>query len=149
MTETNIQPNLDVYLRASAPRPARERQWVVIERAERLAAEGRVGDVTVRQWDDRIVIPDDRPESADTPAIEAFETFKFRAEEIDHVIEPFFQEYERAGEREIVFPVICIAVYANEELRRIFPCIDANGANSVWDCLAALENDSEVAGLTD
>lgn len=152
MTETETRPELAIYLRASTPRPAREQQWEVIEQAERLAAEGRVADMTIRHWDDRVTVFDDSSEHTDTrttEALEAFEAFKSRAEEVDHVIEPFFQEHERAGEREIVFPVICIAVYANEKLRRVFPCIDEGGINSVWDCLAALEIDGEVAGLTD
>lgn len=144
MIDSNTQPTLVVYLRASAPLPARERQEEVLERAERLERQGRIADLDVRHWDDRIVLRNGGDET-----VETFEAFKQRAAEIGHTIEPFFQEHERADAREIVFPIICIAVHVEEELRRVFPCRDEEGAYSVWDCLTALETDGELAGLAD
>lgn len=144
MIESNIQPALVVYLRASASLPARERQEEVIERAERLEREGRIADLRVRHWDDRVVVRNGSDET-----VETFEAFKTRAAEIGHTIEPFFQEHERAEAHEIVFPIICIAVHVEEELSRVFPCRDEEGAYSVWDCLTALETDGELAGLAD
>lgn len=144
MIENDTQPVLVVYLRASAPLPARERQEEVIERAERLEREGRIEGLHVRRWDDRVIVRN----GGDEP-VETFETFKERAAEIGHTIEPFFQEHERAGAREIVFPIICIAVHVEEELRRVFPCRDETDAYSVWDCLTALETDGELVGLAD
>ncbi|MEM4782642.1 MAG: hypothetical protein QXG03_13915 [Halalkalicoccus sp.] len=146
MEGQNTAPELTVYLRSSAPFPARDRQEEVIERAERLATEGRIGDVSVRHWNDRVVASD---EVGATDAVETFEAFKSRAEEIGHTIEPFFQEHDRGGVREIVFPIICIAVYVDEELRRVFPCRDDREAYSVWDCLTALETDGAIVGLGD
>ncbi|KYH25186.1 hypothetical protein HAPAU_27700 [Halalkalicoccus paucihalophilus] len=144
MSESNIQPTLVVYLRASASLPARERQEEVIERAEQLETDGRIEGLRVRHWDDRVVVRNGSDES-----IETFETFKERAAAVGHTIEPFFQEHERADAREVVFPIICIAVHVEEELRRVFPCRDEVEAYSVWDCLTALETDGEVVGLAD
>lgn len=146
MLESARQISVVVYLRASAPFPARERQEEVVERVERLAEEGRIDGVDVRRWDDRIVVRDDDDEGG---PVETFEAFKERAAEIDHSIEPFFQEHERAGTREIVFPIVCIVVYVGEELRRVFPCRDEEGIYSVWDCLTTLESGGELADLAD
>lgn len=142
MGETTV-PALTVYLRASAPFPARDRQTEVIERAERLANEGRIERLRVRHWDDRVVA------ETGADAVETFERFKSRAAATGHTIEPFFQEHERANAREIVFPIICIAVHTGEELRRVFPCRDEETAYSVWDCLTALETDGRLVGLSD
>lgn len=144
MTEANTSPELVVYLRSSTPLPARDRQREVIARAEQLERDGRIERVSVRRWEDRVVVGNDSNET-----VETFEAFKSRVEETGHSIEPFFQEHERAGTREIVFPMICIAVHVEEELRRVFPCRDDQGAYSVWDCLTALETDGTVVGLGD
>lgn len=144
MSERITQPTLVVYLRASASLPARERQEEVIERVEQLEVEGRIEGLRVRHWEDRVVIRNGGDET-----VETFETFKERAAEIGHTIEPFFQEHERAGAREIVFPIICIAVHVEDELKRVFPCRDEIEAYSVWDCLTALETDGELVGLAD
>lgn len=143
MSENSTLPVLDVYLRASAPLPARDRQEEVIERAEQLEAEGRIEELRVHRWDDRVVVRNGHD------AVETFETFKTRATEIGHTIEPFFREHERADAREIVFPIICIAVRVEEELKRVFPCRDEVKAYSVWDCLTALETDGELADLAE
>lgn len=139
-----MNPELTVYLRSSTPLPARDRQREVIARAEQLEQEGRIESVRVRRWEDRIVVSNGADET-----VETFEAFKIRAEESGHSIEPFFQEHERAGTREIVFPIICIAVHVGEDLQRIFPCRDENAAYSVWDCLTALETDGKLADLAD
>lgn len=150
MTEHTDRPELTVYLRASPPSVARERQREVVERAERLVETDRVEDVTVRRWDDRVVVSDG-PDTVDGHAIEAFESFKRYAEEVGRSVEPFFQEHERANGRLIVFPVICIAIHVDDELRAVFPSADADRSDvySVWDCLTALETDGEAVELTD
>ena len=144
MTEETTNPELTVYLRSSTPLPARDRQREVVTRAEQLARDGRIESVRVRRWEDRIVVSNGADET-----VETFKAFKSRAAEIGHSIEPFFQEHERAETREIVFPIICIAVHIDEELRRVFPCRDENEAYSVWDCLTALETDGKIVGLAD
>lgn len=156
MTDHPDRPELIVYLRASTPAVARERQREVIERAERLADTDRIGDVTVRRWDDRVIVPDGSDPDAidaevDAHAVEAFESFKRRTDETGHSVEPFFQEHDRGDERLIVFPVICIAIHVDDDLRWVFPCADDDRTSvySVWDCLTALETDGEVGGLID
>jgi hypothetical protein len=144
MTEETTNPELTVYLRSSTPLPARDRQREVVVRAEQLEQEGRIESVRVRQWEDRIVV-----ENGDEETVQTFETFKSRAAESGHSIEPFFQEHERAGTREIVVPIICLAVHVGEDLKRVFPCRDENAAYSVWDCLTALETDGKLADLAD
>ncbi|ADJ13784.1 HTH domain-containing protein [Halalkalicoccus jeotgali] len=144
MTTSNASHRIVVYLRASASLPARERQREVIERVERLERQGRIAGLRVRHWDDRVVV-----ENGADGTVETFEAFKARAAEIGHTIEPFFQEHERADAREIVFPIICIAVHSGDELVRVFPCRDETAAYSVWDCLTALETDGELVGLAD
>lgn len=150
MTEHTDRPELTVYLRASAPSVARDRQREVVERAERLVETDRIEDVTVRRWDDRVVVSNG-PDTADTRAVEAFESFKRHTEKSGRSIEPFFQEHERSDGRLIVFPMICIAVRVDGDLRAVFPCADADRSTvySVWDCLTALETDGEVVELTD
>lgn len=143
MSQSNTRPELTVYLRSSTPFPARERQEEVIERAERLADNGLIDDLRVRRWEDRVTVRN----GDEAEAVTTFEAFKTRAGEIGHSIEPFFQEHERGETREIVFPVICVAVHVGEELQRVFPCRDDGGAYSVWDCLTALETDGDLADL--
>lgn len=150
MTEHTGRPELTVYLRASTPSAARERQREVVERAERLAETDRIEDVTVRRWDDRVTVSNG-PETPAAHAVEAFESFKRYTEETGRSVEPFFQEHERTDGRLIVFPVICIAVHVDDELRGVFPCADddRSAIYSVWDYLTALETDGEVVALTD
>jgi hypothetical protein len=150
MIEHTDRPELTVYLRASTPSVARERQQEVVERAERLAETDRIEDVTVRRWDDRVVVSNG-PDTTDAHALEAFESFKRHTEESGRSVEPFFQEHERPDGRLIVFPMICIAVHADDDLLEVFPCADddRSAVYSVWDCLTALETDGEVVALTD
>ena len=150
MTDDTDRPELTVYLRASAPSVARDRQREVIERAERLVETDRIEDVTVRRWDDRVFVSEGHPVT-EHHAVEAFETFKEHAEEFDRSVKPFFQEHERDDGRLIVFPVICVAVHVDDELRGVFPSADEDRSNvySVWDCLTALETDGRIAGLID
>ncbi|MFC6905644.1 HTH domain-containing protein [Halalkalicoccus tibetensis] len=145
MSQPNTRPELTVYLRSSTPFPARERQEEVIERAERLADDELIADLRVRHWEARVAVRN----GDDAEAVATFEALKERAGEMGHSIEPFFQEHERGEIREIVFPVICIAVHVEEELRRVFPCRDEEDAYSVWDCLTALETDGDLADLDD
>lgn len=144
-SRSSTRPELTVYLRSSTPFPARERQEEVVERAERLADDELIADLRVRRWEDRVTVRN----GDEVDAVATFEAFKDRAEAVGRSIEPFFQEHERGEAREVVFPVICIAVHVEEELRRVFPCRDEEGAYSVWDCLTALETDGDLADLDD
>lgn len=131
---------LVVYLRESASSAATERQQAVLDRLDALADAGTVEDVTVRRWPKRV--------SERSEVLETVRELREAAEERGFRLEPFFEERERVpgffterGDpvREVVLPVVCIALYRDGEVRGVYPCADDETYYSVDDGLDALE----------
>lgn len=136
---------LVVYLRESVRSAAAKRQQAVLDRLDALADAGVVEDVTVRRWPKRV--------SESSEVLETVRELREAAEERGFRLEPFFQERERAPGvftgrtetvREVVLPVVCVALYRDGDLRRVYPCADDEACYSVDDGLDMLEGAVET-----
>lgn len=131
-----------------------DRLLEAIERARGLEADGRVADCRVETWDEQVVRDDGRLDrSRETVArIEAFESW---ADEHGCSLYPFFEERTRGslagdGERTVlVLPVMCLAIYAGESLRELFPRVAGEVSHTVAEGLAALETDGHASTFLD
>lgn len=148
---------LVVYLREAAGGAAAERQRAVVERARDLVGAGDVGDLTVRTWGRRALAPEaaDGP-AADAPGADVLDTVReFQAAAAEHglTLEPCFAERERRPSfftereqprREVVLPVVCLAVRRGGDLVGLYPCVDDGECASVAEGLAALAGDEPL-----
>lgn len=133
---------LEVYLRASAADEARRRQRAVLERIERLEADGVVAAATVRRWSNRIEVPVGiDPGGGDRAAVETFDELAAATEGTGITLEPGFEERNpvSGAERLLVFPVMALALRHGGDLRGIYPCVAGGRCDTVDRCLDALE----------
>lgn len=135
---------VEVFLRASAPFDARARQLVVLGRIQALQARGLVDEFRVDTWTDRIT---DAPSEA-ALALTALDGFERWALAHHATLSPGFDTHEChsgfTGQRyrTTVFPVVCLAVYDDDELVAVYPHSTEAGCVSVADGLALLEVDA-------
>lgn len=143
---TRMDPTrrVEVFLRASVPFDARARQLVVLGRVEALQARGLVDEIRVDTWAHRIT---DAPPEA-TLALSALDRFEHWALAHQATLSPGFDTHEChsgfTGQRfdTTVLPVVCLAVYDDDELVAVYPHSTGAGCVSVADGLAMLEADA-------
>ena len=149
-SECPQERHAELFVRSDVPRPAEARRTAVADSLRTLAAEGALGSVTVRSWEKRVPVagPSERLERR------RFDEFAAWASDNDASLTPFFDTREcysaTTGDREtqLVLPVLCLAVYADDDLTRLAPVRTPNGAESVEDCLAALADRPPRAART-
>lgn len=138
------RPQVEAFLRSSVPAVARERQEALLDRLDRLAAEGRI-EYDVHTWEKRVPLDDDS-----ALARERYDEFAAWARECDARLRPFFDTrecYSWTDGREyeaLVTPVACLAVYWEGDLRGVYPHADGDRARSIDDCLSSLEGGVSV-----
>lgn len=152
-----------VRLRSGPSAVAERRQRRIVERLETVADEADEGDVAALRtgrWSDRVRVPVAEG-SADVEAVTLYEELHAAVDEAGGRLHPFFQEREtldrsldaadlteRAaadGERDIVFPVICLTIRRSGRLTGVYPCWIDGEHHSVEDGLARLEAAAGVA----
>lgn len=88
-------------------------------------------------------------EETRSEAIETYHEFAEWAERNDHSLSPAFERRTRSFvgldrvDEVVVFPVVSLAIYEDEQLRAVFPCSDGDDNFSVPDCLDAFERGDE------
>lgn len=141
MTDAPTRPRATLFVRGSAPEPARERQEARIGRLRRLESDGRLADLAVETWPAEV--PAAGPVGAD--ARERYAEFERWADARNTSLAPAFQARERssligeATRETLVLPVCCLALYEGEEVRGVYPHADGERTRSVEDGIAALE----------
>jgi hypothetical protein len=127
---------LTLWLRASAPRVARERQTRI---RERVAAFDDAGVPTaVREWPKRVTDPATESERA---AIEAFDRYRAVAGRLGVRLDPFFEcRSNPDGSRTVVFPVACLALERDGDLTGLYPCYVGGDHAAIEDGLDAVES---------
>lgn len=143
----------DVYLRSlSPPAGVHEGQTARIERLSTLSAAGRLGEVRVSVWGDRICLCETcTGTGAGRAALDRVEEFERWAEEADPAVTlPFERRVVRSrytdSEQEVLVPpVMLLALYGGESLVGVFPHTAAGGQVPVEDAIAAIE----AAGTSD
>lgn len=155
MTDDQSTLRVELRVRETTTTSEDERQRGVYERLARLRDAGKIAEMSVEHWGQRVHTraagaPDDGPiHDADRATYEAFETW---AERTGHDLEPAFSAHRHGSligdERAEVIrvPVVCLAVYDDDdELRGVAPCTTDAGVRTVDDCLAALQSGDESA----
>jgi hypothetical protein len=132
---------VEIFLRAAVPYDARARQLVVLGRVQALQARGLVDEVRVDTWANRIT---DGSRGA-TVALAAVNMFEHWAATHRATLTPGFDSHEChsgfTGQQFSVrvLPVVCLAVYEDDELVAVYPHTTDTGCRSVADGLDLLE----------
>lgn len=105
-----------------------------------LDAAGRIDDLTVWSWPAEVALSD----LIRSRAVECFFRFQRWAAARGASVRPAFaletREYV-TGERQrvLITPVVCLAVYAGDELRGVYPHSTEDAVHTVRDAIEALE----------
>ena len=126
-----------LYVRTPAPMATKERQASVLGRLDALRAAEVLDDVTVTYW-----VRQATNDDAVMPSVGALEEW---AEANDVTLAPAFDRHDRSnwytGHDDVVvsLPVICLAVFEDEDIVSVYPHRGRNGNLSVSDGLDRLE----------
>jgi hypothetical protein len=143
MATTPTQRRIECYLRGDTY-GTYDRQQAVLERVDGLDASGAVAGTSVTADWQRIRTPE---QDGRDDALLTYEEFREWAGENGYSLEPAFERRYRtylgssAIDEVVVFPVVSLAVYDEEELEAVLPCSDEDGSvhYTVGDCLDAFE----------
>lgn len=157
-----------VRLRSGPSMVAERRQQRFTERLETVADGANVAELRTGRWSDRVRVPAVERTTA-VEAVSLYEELRAAVDEAGGRLHPFFQEREAMetpiagadpadgarpaesstedGERDIVFPVICLTIRRNGRLTGIYPCWLDGDHHSVEDGLARLENGDAAENL--
>jgi hypothetical protein len=121
-----------------------DRQQAILERVRDLEDSGVVDETAVDASWQRIRTPE---QDSRDGAIATYEEFGEWAETNGYRLEPAFERRNRsyigtdAVREVVVFPVVSLAVYRDDELRSVFPCSDESDTVhfTVGDALEAFE----------
>lgn len=149
---THADPDVDsaltvtVYLRTATSAAGERRQRRLLEQVDALQGQTGVPAPTVERWSRQVSVPVPDTAPDDAAAIERYEEFCEAAEAADASLEPFFTERPGGSrllsadtrDRVVVFPVACVAVEDEGDLRGLYPCWRDGIHHSVEDALGAL-----------
>lgn len=143
----------ELYVRSLAPVGSRDRQAAAVDRLQGLRASGVLEDVDLTVWGDSICLegPNARIGSGRRIA-DRVRQFREWAAEGDAEIDPFFEDAvvdsSMTGEcfRRVVPPTMCLAVYAEERLTGVYPCVVDGEVRDVEDGLAVLDRPAAEPG---
>lgn len=144
--EPSDPPRVVVWVRELAVPPGDPRA-TVLSRLRELESRGLVADVSVRVWGTAIDASVADGGEYDQPVRSRVAEFYRWADRTGHSLEPAFRREQRSSmlstERsEVVrLPLVCVAVYANDDLRGVFPCSagEEPDTRTVRDCLERFE----------
>lgn len=145
------QLHVEFYTRSYMPDGAEDSQRRILERLNHLHERGILDSCECHIWGKRVPTSMDRPEWFDNDAIETVGQFRAWAEHNGVSLLPFFdertQESKITGEEysEIVFPIMCMAVYREGDLTGVYPHADDDSTVTIDDYLSKLvPNNSET-----
>jgi hypothetical protein len=159
---------MTLRLRSGPSVVAERRQRRIAERLEAVSTESGIEALRTERWSDRVRVPAAEGD-ADVPAVTLYEELHAAVDEAGGRLHPFFQEREAMetpvagadpadgarpaesstddGERDIVFPVICLTVRRTGRLTGVYPCWLDGDHHSVEDGLARLEHGDAAENL--
>ena len=144
-SDDSDQLRVEFYVRSFMPEGAEDAQQRVLDRLDRLRERGVLDDFECQVWGKRVCTSDPGPFGGD--AIETVGQFRAWAERNGASLLPFFDERTQrskiTGEEhsEIVFPVMCAALYRDGDLAGVYPHADDDSVVTIRDLLAALAPD--------
>ncbi len=141
MASHDPQRRTELYLRGDTY-GTYEAQQAVLQRVERLADGDALDAAEVAdEWQRIRTTNEDRRDGA----VETYEEFAGWAERNGYSLGPAFEQRTRSYvgldqvDDVVVFPVVSLAVYEDDQLRGVFPCSDDERTYRVQDCLEAFE----------
>ncbi|WP_254278735.1 HTH domain-containing protein [Haloarcula marina] len=145
-TECPTTRRAELFVRSDLPQASEKCLDAVEVGLEKLARRGVLDDYERTEWEKRIPISGDghRPER------ERFNEFAEWANERGAYLAPFFDTRwcysDETGERrkELVLPVLCLAVYEDGELARVAPFAEDGTPTSLGACLAELATETAM-----
>ena len=105
-----------------------------IETLQACESEGAIDDLLLRSWPKEIALTDNSPYQE---ALESFERFESWADERDVGIRPPFRERSTTSQitgktkELLVLPLLCLEIYADDELVGVFPHTDETAEETV------------------
>nr|WP_169302345.1 HTH domain-containing protein [Halorientalis salina] len=121
-------------------------QEKTLGRLRALESAGHVDELVVENWPTRVTMG--TPETV--PALAAYEGFEGWARAHGVSMRPAFDRhdchslYTDSRFTATVFPVMCLAVYEDEELRSVFPHARHGRSVTICDGIAMLETDEST-----
>lgn len=151
MTGDSDPPRVELRVRDLSPAGAHDRQQAVYEQLMQLQEDGHIADVSVEVWGTQVRAEAERNPVADDARTSAarskYKEFEAWADRNGHNLEPAFSTHtlgslvtEEPGQTVVRFPVMCLAVYDDDDLLAAVPCSTDEGVRTVDDCLAALRS---------
>lgn len=128
-------------LRTLAPHGINETQTEVIDRLQRLEADGRIAGFDVDVWGASMGIA----RSADRNPSDVHEVvteFERWADDQDCTLRPAFERRSARvpEETRVVLPLLCLAVYEAEAVRAVYPHVNGEEVHTIHDGVDALES---------
>lgn len=145
-SDDSDQLRVEFYTRSYMPEGAEDTQQRVLDRLDRLSERGVLDDWECHVWGKRVCTSG--PGTFGHEAIETVGQFRAWAERNGVSILPFFDERTQhsqiTGEEysEIVFPVMCAALYRGDKLAGVYPHADDDSVVTIPDFLASLSSES-------
>jgi hypothetical protein len=128
-----------VYVRSPAPAATEQRQETVLGRLQSLRAAGAIDDFTVTYWFRQAL---DRDCDPSMPAVAELEAW---ASDYGVSLTPAFDRHDRSNwytgieDTVVTLPVLCLAIYEDDELRSVYPHVCEHGPRTVADGMEQLE----------
>lgn len=147
--DDNYELRVKFYTRSFMPNGAEDVQERVLDQLADLREHGILSEFECEVWGKR-VCTSGRSKQFGQHAIDTVGQFRTWAEANDVSILPFFDERTShskiTGETysEIVFPMMCLAVYRDDDLVGVYPHADGDSVRTVPDFLASLAEDTET-----
>ena len=133
-----------VYVRSPAPAATEQRQETVLARLRSLRDCGAVDEFSVTYWFRQAL---DRDGDPTMPAVAELEAW---AEDHSVSLAPAFDRHERHNwytgidDAVVTLPVVCLAVYEDDELTAVYPHVCEDGPRSVADGIEQLEAQLDI-----
>ncbi|WP_424004526.1 HTH domain-containing protein [Haloarcula salina] len=148
LTSAQGERRARLFVRSELPTPSRKRCTAIEREVESLVCQGVIDGVETVEWQKRVPLRGDNSGER-----ELYNEFAAWAREAGVALAPFFDTRlcysTTTGERrrELVLPVVCLALYENGDLVRVAPFADGGRAESVEECIAAIADGDGLARL--
>lgn len=148
--QTAAGGHVELWVRGNSPYCVRDVQEETYARIRRLRESGVIDSFAIELWDTVETSP--RTIGTDRAATcrEKVAEFQEWAAERDYTLHPGFQIRETSSmltddvRRELVSPLLCLAVYEGDALEAVFPHTDGEHIRTVVDGLEWLEADADT-----
>lgn len=143
--------SVELFVRSLAPSGATDRQTAAIDELERLKSEEIIESYTVTVWGNRICPETARATTTGQTVLDKIDQFRQWGREEGISLEPYFQRREIRSmvdepHSAIVPPMMCLAVYDDDDLWGVFPCVKEDEQCSIFDYLQSIEENATVPG---